>query len=263
MPDASPVPLRPLGRTGLSLSPIGFGAFKIGRNEKVKYPTHYDLPDEQSVARLLNEILDLGINHIDTAPAYGLSEERIGKLVSARRDEYILSTKVGEIFSNGKSRYEFDAPSVQLSFETSLRRLRTDRVDLLLIHAPADDVRVLLETDVVETILRFRDAGLARFVGLSAKTVEAARIALDWADLLMVEYHLQDRSFEQVTHQANRQGVGVIVKKGLGSGHLPPHEAIPFVLQNPAVSNLVVGSLNPKHLRADLEIAGNSATTPS
>ena len=73
--------LRPLGSTGLFVTPLGFGAFKIGRNEQVKYPQPYDLPDDATVERLLNGVLDAGIHLIDTAPAYGLSEERIGKFL--------------------------------------------------------------------------------------------------------------------------------------------------------------------------------------
>ncbi|TXT24440.1 MAG: aldo/keto reductase, partial [Planctomycetota bacterium] len=95
--------LRPLGKTELLVSPLGFGAFKIGRNEKVKYPQPYDLPDDTAVERLLNGVLDAGINLIDTAPAYGISEERIGKFLSQRRGEFVLSTKVGERFTNGES----------------------------------------------------------------------------------------------------------------------------------------------------------------
>src|SRR5690606_15281931 len=96
-----------------------------------------------TVARLLNAILDLGINYIDTAPAYGLSEERIGRAIAHRRDEFVISTKVGERFEDGTSYYEFDRSSVESSLANSLQKLRTDVLDIVFIHAPADDVRVL------------------------------------------------------------------------------------------------------------------------
>ena len=73
--------LRPLGTTGLAVSPIGFGAFKIGRNQKTKYAQHYDLPDQDTVDRLLHALLESGITLFDTAPAYGSSEERIGSFL--------------------------------------------------------------------------------------------------------------------------------------------------------------------------------------
>ena len=88
---------RSLGNTGLSVSPIGFGAFKIGRNVRTKYEQNYDLPSDKEVERLLNGLLDLGINYIDTAPAYGTSELRIGKAITHRRDDYVLST-VGYLY---------------------------------------------------------------------------------------------------------------------------------------------------------------------
>src|ERR1700753_3497434 len=93
---------------GLILPPVsslGFGSFKIGRNVGVKYPSAYDLPSDAEVDRLLNGVLDLGCNLIDTAPAYGLSEERIGRSIGHRRDEFILSTKVGESFEDGRSMF--------------------------------------------------------------------------------------------------------------------------------------------------------------
>ena len=69
---------RRLGTTDLELSPLGFGAFKIGRNQGIKYEQAYELPSDKDVSQLLNAVLDAGVNYIDTAPAYGLSEERIG-----------------------------------------------------------------------------------------------------------------------------------------------------------------------------------------
>lgn len=246
---------RSLGKTGFSVSPIGFGAFKIGRNEKVKYPTPYDLPDDVTAERFLNEVLDLGINHIDTAPAYGVSEERIGKFLTHRRAEFFLSTKVGEIFEGGVSRYDFSAPGVEQSLHRSLQRLRTDVVDLVLIHAPAEDLAVLEETEVVTTLQRAKEEGLTRLIGFSAKSIVAAQLALEWSDVLMVEYHLADQTFEEVIHQAAARGVGIIVKKGLGAGHLSAESAIPFVLNQAGISNLIVGSLNVEHLKDDLQIA--------
>lgn len=257
---------RPLGSTGIKVSALGYGAFKIGRNEKVKYPAHYDLPDESTVARLLDGVLALGIKLIDTAPAYGLSEERIGAALSARRSEFVLSTKVGETFEGGESRYAFDAESVRGSVMRSLTRLRTEVLDLVFVHAPADDVRVLTETPVVETLQRLKGEGHIRAIGISGKTVEAAELSLDWADALMVEYHRHDASHAGVIARASERGIGVVVKKGLASGHLKPQEAIPFVLNTEGVTSLVVGGLSLEHLAENVRIAeagaGQHRSTP-
>ena len=246
---------RPLGQTGFHVSPIGYGAFKIGRNQKVKYPQPYDLPDEQTVEKLLNSLLDRGITYIDTAPAYGLSEERIGKSISARRREYVLSTKVGEAFENGVSTYDFSATAVRHSIHRSLERLNTDVLDLVLIHSNGNDLEIQNETDAVATLCELKQQGLITAIGLSGKTVEGARQSLTWADVIMLEYNLNARSHEAVIALAAEAGIGVIVKKGLAAGHLPAGDAIRFVLGNRNISSLIVGGLSFDHLQSNLAVA--------
>ena len=246
---------RLLGKTGLAVSPIGFGAFKIGRNEKTKYSQAYLLPDDLVVERLLNGVLDLGVSYFDTAPAYGVSEERIGRWLSHRRNEFALSTKVGEIFEQGQSRYDFSALGVRSSIEQSLRRWRTDVIDLVLVHAHAADVEIQHSSEVVPTLCELKRQGLVRAIGLSGKTEAGASLALDWADVLMVEYHLNDQSHAEVIATAAERGLGVIVKKGLASGQLAADQAIRFALANPGVTSLVVGGLNLDHMRMNIAIA--------
>lgn len=250
----------PLGRTGARVSSIGFGAFKIGRNTGVKYPSGYDLPDEDEAARLLHAVLDLGINIIDTAPAYGVSEERIGRALASRRSEYLLSTKVGETFEDGASTYDFSRAAVLRSVERSLQRLGTEVIDLLSVHSDGRDREIIEETDIVETMHALRERGVARWLGFSGKTTEGARLATAWADVLMVEYNQLDTSHDAVMTQAASEGVGVIIKKGLASGRLPAEEAIPFALRHAAVSTLVVGGLNMEHLRRNIRIANETAS---
>jgi aryl-alcohol dehydrogenase-like predicted oxidoreductase len=249
-----PIPRRPLGRTGLSVSPLGFGAFKIGRNEKIKYAQAYPLPSEAEAAQLLNAVVGMGINYVDTAPAYGLSEERIGRALGGRGD-IVISTKVGELFENGESRYDFYGTGVRRSIRNSLARLQTDVLDMVFIHCPTQDVEVLEATDVVPVLRELRDKGTIRAIGFSGKTVAGARAALYWADAIMVEYHLNDRSHEEVIAEAGQRQVGVVVKKGLASGRLPAEEAIPFILANPHITSLVIGGLDAEHIRANLAIA--------
>jgi len=237
------------------LSPIGFGAFKIGRNQGAKYPAAYTLPDPAAVDSLLNGVLDLGINYIDTAPAYGFSEERIGQTIADRKDEFFLSTKVGETFRDGVSAYDFSERGVRASLDASRTRLRVERLDLVFIHASRDDLRVIQETDVVGTLCRLRDEGVIGAIGLSGYTESAFREALDWADAIMVEYHQDDRSLEPMITEAARRGIAVMIKKALASGRLRPERALPFVFANPAVTSVVVGSLDLDHLRENLRLA--------
>ncbi len=242
----------------MELGPIGFGAFKIGRNQGIKYAVDYALPDQPQVDLLLNGVLDAGINYIDTAPAYGLSEERIGTAISHRKSEFILSTKVGEVFDIGKSRFDFSAKAVRDSVERSLQKLKVRVIDLLIIHSDGNDLAILHETEVVETIQSMKNRGDVRAIGFSGKTVPGATAALEWADAIMVEYHLNDRTHEEVIAEAGKRDVGIIVKKGLASGRLAAREAIPFVLASPNVTSMVIGGLDLDHIRENLQIAASA-----
>ncbi len=250
-------PRRPLGRTGLTVSPVGFGAFKIGRNEGIKYADGYDLPDEDACGRLLHDVLDLGIDLIDTAPAYGVSEERIGRHLAARRDEFTLSTKAGETFEHGVGHYDFSAESIDASVDRSLSRLRTDRLDVVFVHSNGDDQAILDAGDALDVLVRRRDRGDIRSIGFSGKNVEGhlAAITTGVVDCLMVEYHELDTTQRPVLDAAAGAGVGVLVKKGLASGRLTPETAIPFCLSGPAVASIVIGSLRRDNLARNLEIA--------
>lgn len=237
------------------LSPIGFGAFKIGRNQGAKYAQQYDLPDEDQAARLLNGLLDLGINYIDTAPAYGISEERIGRALGHRIDQFVLSTKVGERFENGRSAFDFSGAAIRASVALSRKRLGRDVLDLVFIHSDGNDLDILENTDAVAALRQLKTEGSIKAIGFSGKTVAGATAALDCADALMVEYHLDDRSHEQLIEQAAERGVGVIIKKGLASGRLDAHQAIRFVLGNPHITSMVIGGLNLEHILDNVQAA--------
>jgi aryl-alcohol dehydrogenase-like predicted oxidoreductase len=246
---------RRLGRCGIEVSPIGFGAFKIGRNRKIKYAQSYELPGEEQVSALLNGLLDAGVNLVDTAPAYGLSEERIGRAIAHRRHEFILSTKVGETFENGVSSYDYSGGAIRASFERSRERLQTSLIDVLLIHSNGEDLKILEDTDAAAALIALREAGDVRAIGFSGKTVEGAERALEWADVLMVEYHPDDQSHHDVIGQAAAADVGVLVKKPLASGRLAPEQAIPFILRHEGVGSVVVGGLDLQHLRENVRLA--------
>lgn len=250
---------RCLGRCGLMVAPIGFGAVKIGRNQGVKYPHGYALPDARAVARLLHGVVDAGINLIDTAPAYGSSEALIGRHLGARRGEIVLASKVGEQFVDGRSTFDFSAAGMRRSIAQSLRQLRTDALDILLLHSDGRDLDVLTRTDAVPVLLEARARGLARAVGLSGKTVAGARAALAWADVLMLTYNLADRAHAAVLEEAAAAGVGVLVKKALGAGHLDAGAAIAFATAPAAVGAAVVGSLSVAHMRENLALATANA----
>ncbi|MBX3383481.1 MAG: aldo/keto reductase [Phycisphaeraceae bacterium] len=265
------LPLRPLGRTGILVSPLGLGTVKLGRNTGVKYPSPFQLPTDNQASLLLGAALRAGINLIDTAPAYGEAEARIGTLLQRSRDDWVIVTKAGEEFEAGQSRFDFSAAAIMVSVERSLARLRTDRIDVLLIHS---DGHIENDPGLHEcrgALERLRDVGKARAVGISTKTPRAGLAALEWADVVMVT--LNPRAVDElpVIEAARERGVGVLVKKALISGHVAgavtgpsiaaapdPHgESIPtptaeecltYCVTVPGVSSVIVGTANPTHL---------------
>ena len=248
-----------LGSTGLDVTAIGYGAFKIGRNEGIKYPSGYDLPDDDAATTLLQTMLELGIGLVDTAPAYGLSEERVGRALSGRRHEFTLSTKVGESWEDGRSSWDFSPAGMEASVRRSLKRLRCDAVDVLLVHSDGRDLE-LHETDRVDDTMRgLRERGYTKAIGFSGKTEAGLLRAMDWSDVLMVEYHAEARGLEDVIRAAGDRGVGVLVKKGLGSGHLDPKLALDFLLhESPvrdAISSIVIGSLSIERMASNVSKA--------
>ncbi len=250
--------LSALGSTGMKVSPLGLGSVKFGRNQGVKYPHAFALPSDKEVRYLLDLAWDLGINLLDTAPAYGSSEERLGQLLDRRRD-WIIVTKVGENFSESGSHFDFSAKATRLSVERSLQRLRVECLDIVLIHSDGDDVRILEQEAVLETLLEMKTAGLIRAVGLSGKTEAGGLQALAHTDVVMVTHNPLYQEERSVIRAAEQQNKGVLIKKGLLSGHLqqlstedPVQSALNMIFSEPGVGSVVMGTLNPDHLRANV-----------
>lgn len=243
--------LRELGRTGLRVSTIGLGTTKIGRNQQVKYPAAFELPSDDQVKALLAASRDLGINLIDTAPAYGRSEQRLGEFLPSAGD-WVIATKVGESFEDGRSSYDFSPAAVERSVEQSLVRLRRDSLDLVLIHSNGDDEEILRNSGAVEALRALRDAGVIRAFGASTKTVTGGLIATELCDVVMVAYGRDDREQRVVLEAAAQRGVGVLLKKVLSSGHdADPGAALAEALAAPGVTSAVVGTTSVEHLRAN------------
>lgn len=258
MGKGADVERRPLGQTGLEVTPLAFGAFKIGRNEGIKYPESYPLPSDREAAHLLDGILDRGINLIDTAPAYGCSEERIGRHIAGRRSEFLLSSKVGEQWNDGRSIYDFSPKAIRDSVQGSLRRLHTDHLDLLLLHSDGSDLELQRDGVLPELLTSIRDAGLARTVGFSGKTIDGMHAALEWSDVVMLEYNLDNTAMEPVIRSAADQGIGVLIKKGLGSGHLDAEAALEFLMNrspvSEGISSIVIGSRSLERMHSNADI---------
>lgn len=241
---------RPLGRrTGLNVSSVGLGTTKLGRNTDVKYPNPFVIPPNEQLRELLETALSLGVNLIDTAPAYGESEQRLGPFVEANRDRLVLCTKCGERYESGRSIFDFSASALVASAEQSLQRLKTDHIDILLLHSNGQDVQILTQTDALEALCRLKKSGKVRAIGISAKTQEGILEACRTLDVVMAPFSQKDPSRAEALRKAHEAGLGVLAIKGLYGGYLKARPAIEFVLRQPFIHTPVLGTIDPAHLR--------------
>ena len=191
------LPRRPLGTTGIEVSLVGLGTVKLGRNTGLDVAP-FELPSLSDARRLIDSAWDLGINLLDTAAAYGESEARLGALLAGNRQRWVLCTKAGEIHENGESRYDFSAQAIRQSVETSLRRLRTDYLDVVLVHSDGRDMAILSDAEALDTLKDLKQAGAIRAVGFSHKTAAGGRTALAQCDVIMTALSYGDRSQRDV-----------------------------------------------------------------
>ena len=246
------MPRRPLGATGLTVSLLGLGTVKFGRRTGVRYPHPFELPDDDRAGRLLDHARALGVNLLDTAPAYGEAEARLGRLLAGRRSDFVLCSKAGETWDGERSRFDFSGPAVTASVHGSLRRLRTDHLDCVLIHSDGRDAEIVRDGAALAALEALRDRGDIRSFGLSAKSARGARAALGRVDVLMITLAPDDPDECTLAREAARQGCGILVKKALDSGHATaPAVALARLGACDAVSSVVVGTLDEAHLTAN------------
>lgn len=239
--------LRPLGRTGIWVSRVGLGTVAWGRDKGLKYERPASLPSDARIAELIERAEALGINLLDTAPAYGTSEVRIGAALAGRRDRWAISTKVGEQFDGTRSEFDFSAAAVDRSIRASLAALRTDRVDIVLIHSDGLDEGEAKFGAATEALARLKQQGLVRAIGFSGKTVAGGLWAASWADVLMVTWNERERDQAPVIEEAIRRGVGVLAKKPLAAGRLPA-SALRSAVATAGVAAAILGTTDPAHL---------------
>ena len=195
-----------LGRTGLSVSAISLGTVELGMDYGL--PGSSQRPTVALAERLIHHALDAGINHLDTARAYGDSETIIGKALGTRRGQVVLTTKV----TLG------DLPTMIASVETSLRHLRTGCVDILMLHSA-------FEPDAIDHLLAIQARGYCRYLGASVYGPEAAIQAIGCGvfDCLQIAYSPLDRRPEiDLFRQARQANIGLVARSVLLKGALTP-----------------------------------------
>lgn len=195
---------RSFGDTGLQVSMAGFGAGHIGSPEQ----------PEKEIIKFLNKILDEGINLIDTARSYGLSEERIGKILHSRRAEFILSTKVGYTYQD-KPDWSYEA--VMGTIEESLSRLKTSYIDIVHLHSCNEEV--LQKGDAILALEDAKRQGKIRFMAYSGEN-DALKFAIESRRFDSIQCSVNPFDQRSVTHNlpiAAGSGHGIIAKRPLGN----------------------------------------------
>ena len=193
---------RRFGRTDLMVSPLGFGGAPIGMMES----------EQAEVGRILNRLLDLGVNLIDTAHIYRGSEAAIGNTVSHRRDEFVLVSKCG---SAGKPNdlAPWSKAAITANIEESLTKLKTDVLDVILIHSCSRET--LEKSDAIEAVVAARDAGKVRFTGYSGDN-ETGAWAATLPEMAVIQTSVSicdQRNIDIVLPETNRHDVGVMAKR--------------------------------------------------
>jgi len=214
---------RTLGRTGLRVSALGLGTVELGLDYGIGTPGEYGRPSEAAAIRLVHAALDAGINFVDTARAYGESERVLGVALAKRRDDVVLATKVdprhpdGGVWEGGAMRR-----FMQESLESSLRLLRTDHIDIWMIHSI--DAALLRQREIIAEV--FADARRRGWIGWTGAsfygaTLPEEALGYDLFDVMQVTYSVLDQRLdERVFPLATERDVGVVVRSILLKGAL-------------------------------------------
>lgn len=267
---------RQLGKTDMDVSVLGFGGSEIG----------YEQTSQETVADLLNSALDAGLNVIDTAECYRGSEEVIGHAISDRRDEYYLFTKCGHPHGL-ESGANWSQDSILQSIERSLKRLKTDRIDIVHLHSCSESE--LRKGEVIKALQSARERGYTRYIGYSGDS-RAAHFAVECGafDTLQTSINIADQEVIELTLPlAHKRQMGVIAKRPIANfawktGHKPMnsyhHEywerlrklnydflrnsdlektisiALRFTLSMPGVHTAIVGTTKPERWQENAKL---------
>ncbi len=280
------LPTRTLGRTGLRVTTLGYGAMSLD--------SRFGRAISQAEAdTVLNALLDAGVNFIDTSPDYGPSEEMVGRAVAHRRQDYVLASKCGcpVAVEPGQQGHVFTPANITAGVEQSLRRLQTDYLDIVQFHG-SPSRSALEEHGAIEALLDLQRTGKVRFIGMSGTLPNLPeQIALNVFDVFQIPYSALQREHESLISEARGSGAGTVIRGGVARGapsedkaweirRLPevPEERprtlweraaldelldgmgrmefmLRFTLSHPDLDTTIVGTANPEHLRQNIEAA--------
>jgi len=211
---------RTLGRTGLRVSEVGFGAWAIGGNA---HGNSYGPTDDAGSIAAVRRAVELGCTFFDTADVYGWghSEEILGRALEGRRDEVSIATKVGGDFYSGRVRMNFDPRYIAQALDRSLARLRTDHVDLYQLHNPPPEL--MGDPRTYEALDALKADGKVDHYGVSIHEPDEGRLCLEAGrpDALQLPFSIFHQEWvEELLEEAHRANVGIIAREPLGNGFL-------------------------------------------
>ena len=233
---------RTLGKTGLKVSRMGFGGIPI---QKI---------DEEGTRKLLREMAEKGINYIDSARGYTVSEQYIGYGLEGIRDKFILATK-------SMSRTK-DAMAADI--ETSLKNFRTDYIDLYQVHNPSMEQldQVIEKGGALEALMEAKKAGKIGHIGLTAHStaVFERALELDWVETIMFPYNIVEQQGAELIHRCAEKNIGFIDMKPLAGGAIEDGTlALRYVCSNPDVTVVIPGMAESSELEENMAACSNEA----
>ena len=233
---------RILGKTGLKVSRMGFGGIPIQRT------------DAASVKELIRWLCDHGVNYIDTARGYTVSEEYLGEALEGIREKFVIATKS---MSRTKEAMAAD-------IDISLKNLRTDYIDLYQIHnaTPADVETVTAPGGALEALQEAKAAGKIGHIGITAHSAETFKIALElpWVETIMFPYNIVETQGEELIAECARRNIGFIDMKPLAGGAIEDATlALRFLCANENVTVVIPGMAEIKEAEQNLAAVENTA----
>lgn len=281
------IPKTRLGRTGLEVTRLGYGAMEIRGA-----PRGREITPKQAET-VLNAVVDAGINYIDTSIDYGMSEEFIGRFLAHRRSEFYLATKCGcqvgasPAPSGQRSPHVFTRENIVAGVNQSLRRMKTDHLDVVQFHS-SPSRQTLKENGAVDALMDLQREGKVRFLGMSGVLPDLAdHVGMGVFDVLQIPYSALERQNEGWIREAAKAGIGTVIRGGVAkgepgesgvsrpdpwtlferaklrelvpSGETPTSFLLRFTLSHPGMHTTIVGTMNPDHLRANVAAASRGS----
>lgn len=233
---------RILGKTGLKISRLGFGGIPIQRI------------DAEGTKTLIHQLKDAGVNYIDTARGYTVSEEYLGYALEGIREDFVLATK-----SMSRTR-----EAMAKDIETSLKNLRTDHIDLYQIHNPttAQLEQVVAPGGALEALLEAKAAGKVGHLGVTAHSLDTFKMALemDWVETIMFPYNIVESQGQELIHQCAEKNIAFICMKPLAGGAIEDATlALRYICADDDVTVVIPGMAEPKELDQNLAAVSNTA----